>query len=134
MSFRVDAFKREYKNSSIDEVKTWLSEHFDAEKASIYLATYKEDDIPSVGFVRKNKFEGYYQQMDNKLHSKAFGMGVFADGKMQYLWIFGAPEVPELMQQSPLYEVCNWEKINADDARVWSLIYPDDESEDYLYL
>jgi hypothetical protein len=134
MSFRVDAFKREYKNNSPEEVKAWLKDHFDQEKACLYLATYKEDDIPSIGFVRKNKFNGYYQQMDNKLHNKAFGMGVYQEGKMQYLWIFGESEIPALMKQSPLYDVCDWESLSVEDERIWHLIYPSDEVENYLYM
>lgn len=134
MSFRVDAFKREYKNKPIEQVKTWLSEHFDADKASIYLATYKEDDIPEVGFVRKNKFNGYYQQLDNKMHSKAFAMGVYADGQMHYVWILSTPEVPVMLKDSALYEVCTWEKVTPEDTRIWTLIYPDTEAESYLFM
>lgn len=133
MSFRVDDFKREYKNQPQGQVKSWLQEHFDPEQASIYLAVYKEDDIPGVDFVRSNKFNGYYQQMDNKLHSKAFGIGVYHEGQMEYLWIFGEKEIPPLMKDSPLYEVCDWVPLSLNNEKIWSLVYPESD-ETYLYL
>lgn len=135
MGFRADAIKREYKNSSKDEFMKWLSENFDENTNSIYFATYN-DDIPSVGFVRSNKVNGYFQQFDTKLHRTTFGQGIFTNGKLTFVWFFSTNDgnVPVEMTTSSLYEACEWKKVCKDDEKIWTHLYPSDDSETWIYL
>lgn len=137
MAFRLDSLKREYKNNSQLVCKKWFDDNYDPSVASIYFAKYKYDDMPTVGFVKKNKLNGYYQQLDNKLHSKAFGMGLCIDNELTYIWVFsnrGNPEVPQEMLNSSLYESCEWVQIESTDNKIWDYFYPGEEVDSYLYL
>ena len=135
MGFRADAVKREYKNSSKEEFMKWFSENFNDDTNSVHFATYT-DDVPSVGFVRSNKVNGYFQQFDTKMHRTTFGQCVFADGKLTFVWVFSTKDgsVPDEMTSSSLYEVCEWEKIEKDDERLWSTLYPNEDTDHWLYL
>lgn len=134
MSFRLDNFKRKYKNDSKKDVITWFNETFDWNKNCVYYAEYKYDDMPSFDFVRNNKVNGYYQQLSNKLHRSAFGNGLFRDNKLTFVWIFGNKDLPKEMLDSSLYESCDWSKLDKESNKLWEYFYSEKDSESYLYM
>ena len=136
MAFRLDNLKREYKNNEPSDVKRWFADNFDPETSSIYFAKYKFDDVSSVGFVRKNQVNGYYQQLDNKLHRFAFGQGLFQNGELTFVWVFSNKDgtMPQEMVNSSLYESCEWAQLDKDDEKLWDHFYPGKDVESYLFL
>jgi hypothetical protein len=50
--------------------------------------------------------------MDNKLHNKAFGILIYQENICSIFGFLVNRKVPELMKEGPLYEVCNWVKLN----------------------
>lgn len=132
MVFSVDGIKREFSNKSKEEVIEWFNKTYDKKKAVLYYAKYKYDDVPSVLFIRSNKINGYYQQLNNKLHRLAFGVGVWHDKTLSYVWVFRGKEVPKEMKDSSYYKSCDWEELEQTDGRMWEHLYPED-GEKYVY-
>lgn len=149
MVFRLDEAKRVYKNEDQESFRNWFLDNFNPEEGSIWFAKYKFDDLPSVGFVLNNQVNGYFQQMDNKLHRSCFGQGVYKDGCLTFVWIVsvgndllvttrrdkGNPEIPTEMKEGPVYSSCEWTLIDDPvDRRIWDHFYPGEDTRSYLFL
>lgn len=135
MKFPLDPFKSEYSNNPQDLVINWFNENYqECENNSIYLAKYKNEDLPTIEFIRKNRINGYFQQFDTKIHKIAFGSGFYKDGKLSFVWIFSHEnkEVPELMKDSSYFDSFDWTEIDKNDPEILNHLFPTD-GEKYVF-
>eukprot|EP00993_Chasmostoma_nieuportense_P000709 NODE_1652_length_1424_cov_94.979183_g1568_i0.p1 GENE.NODE_1652_length_1424_cov_94.979183_g1568_i0~~NODE_1652_length_1424_cov_94.979183_g1568_i0.p1 ORF type:complete len:450 (-),score=150.52 NODE_1652_length_1424_cov_94.979183_g1568_i0:73-1272(-) len=114
-SFVLDAYKREYSNSTIEKSMEYLWTNFDPEGYCMYYCTYKYNDECTVLFRTTNLIGGYFQRLE-RMHKYAFGqmviIGTEKQHEIQGFWLFRGPELPDLMLDVPDTELYEWKKID----------------------
>jgi len=159
MTFNLDAWKREFSNSIDPETSIkWLIDNFNHHTHGIRQAEITGLN-GSMKFIRANTINGYFQQLDGKLHKTAFGVAIINPQDpttATCLWLFkfsdpvaGADNktdleekvdhemIPSEMVDSALDGACenSWKIVGTEQLESLSRSYffPPPDSESYVF-